>query len=72
MSGYKQVVLQARRPGGEWGIRSRMLEQNARQSLSDGHRLHLDVEGVKSLGMELARTWADSVHDDTEYRVVTL
>ena len=72
MTTYKKVVLQARRPGGEWGTRSVLSEENYRQSLPEDHRDFLTVDQVRSLGMEKAVKWQQAVRDDTEYRVVTL
>lgn len=68
----KTVVLQARRPGGEWGTRSLLAEANARQSLPEDHRDFLSEDGVKSIAREKAVTWAAAVKDDTEYRVAAL
>lgn len=66
----KTFHLEARRPGGEWGVRSVLREENARQSLPSTDRLHLTEEGVKSLALVKARSWSDMVHDDSEFRVV--
>jgi hypothetical protein len=66
----QSVRLEARKPGGEWGVCSRMNHENDCLLLPEGHSKHMTLKEAQSETLLKAQRWQETVRDDTQYRVV--